>query len=95
MINLQEYAPIVVGDDIARAIYEKIKLDLLTNEIVEVDISAIKLMVTKCSKMIFGQLYQDLGKEDFFERIHIHGASENIKAVIRAGIQLTIEENTK
>lgn len=91
MISLQDYAPIIVGDDVAESIYQEIKKELVNNSIVEIDISTIRLMVTKCSKMIFGRLYMELGGEDFYNRIHIFGASENIKAVIRAGIQLSID----
>lgn len=49
-------------------------------------------MATFNAKQIFGRLYLELGSSDFFERINLKGTSENIKLIIRMGIQSALEE---
>ena len=50
-------------------------------------------MATFCAKQIFGKLYVDLGSENFFERIEILNASDDLKSIIKIGIQSAIQEN--
>lgn len=92
MISLEQYGPIIVADEVANEIYNKIKKELIAQSSVYIDMSAIKLMVTKCAKLIYGRLYLELGAENFFNNIQIAGASDNIRAVITAGIKQAIEE---
>lgn len=84
-ITLKDYAPIISDDETAIKILELIKKEL-QHDNVQIDMSDVKLMVTKCAKSIFGSLYLDMGSKCFFEKIQILNASDNVKAVINLGI---------
>ena len=86
-ISLNQYAPII-SDEVAGAeILKKIQDLLSTEEIVTIDMNEIKSMATFCSKQIFGKLYLELGAEKFFNRIEIKNATDNVKTIIRIGIE--------
>ena len=84
-INLNQYAPVISDEQTGREIYESIK-DGLEADIVIVDMSDVKSMATFCAKQIFGVLYKELGPNDFYSRIQIKGANDDIKVIIRMGI---------
>ena len=92
-LDLISYAPIISDKEIGNEIYEKIKALLSSGEIVEIDLSQIKSMATFCAKQIFGKLYIDLGSEKFFERVVLKNANNDIKSIVRIGIQHSISEN--
>lgn len=86
-ISLNQHAPII-SDEISGAEILKEIQDLLTTEdIVSIDMNEIKSMATFCSKQIFGKLYLELGAENFFNRIEIKNATDNVKTIIRIGIE--------
>jgi hypothetical protein len=86
-IDLHDYAPIIsdniAGDKILKEIQEVLK----TNDIISIDMKDIKSMATFCAKQIFGQLYIELGSEQFFNRVEIINTTENVKTIIRIGIE--------
>ena len=58
----------------------------MKNEKLLIDFANIKSMATYNAKQIFGQLYLNLGAEDFFKKIIIKNASPSILAIIKLGI---------
>ena len=86
-ISLQKYGPIISTDKEGSVIYEMINNEL-KNDSVQLDMSGIVSMTTYCAKQIFGKLYNDLGPEQFFERIQIKNASDSVKLTIRLGITM-------
>lgn len=89
-IDLTKFAPVFSNEDIGKKVYEDI-VDALQSDDVEIDMTGIKSMATCCSKQVFGTLYKKLGAEDFYKRVTIKGASENVKVIIRLGIKYIIE----
>lgn len=87
IINLQGYAPIISDNNSGEEILNEISEALKTNEVISIDMKGIKSMATFSAKQIFGKLYMDLGPENFFNRIEIENASDNIKTIIRIGIE--------
>lgn len=87
IINLQGYAPIISDNNSGEEILNEITETLKTNEVICIDMKGIKSMATFSAKQIFGKLYLDLGPEKFFNRIEIENASDNIKTIIRIGIE--------
>lgn len=86
-INLQNYAPIISDNNSGEEILNEIMESLKTNEVISIDMKGVKSMATFSAKQIFGKLYSDLGPENFFNRIEIINASDNIKTIIRIGIE--------
>lgn len=95
IVNLKEYAPIISDKEAGNTIYSKIKSVLENNEIVTVDFSSMISMATFCAKQIFGQLYVELGGTDFFTRIIIKNANDNIKTIINEGIESALNSGKK
>lgn len=90
-IFLEKYAPIISDEEVGREIFSLIKEALKTGE-VTVDLTGVKSMATFCSKQIFGQLYIELGPEEFYSKIKISHANDDIKVIIRMGIVSAIKD---
>lgn len=86
-IDLQKYAPIISDEVAGESILKEIKEVLVTDDTVSIDMKSIKSMATFCAKQIFGHLYKELGSEQFFNRVEIKNASDNVKTIIRIGIE--------
>lgn len=92
-INLSKYSPIISDKGIGEEIYNSIRTELDKGDIVAVDMAQIRSMATFCAKQIFGKLYKEIGSESFFERLLLKNASNDLKAIIKVGIQNAIEDN--
>jgi hypothetical protein len=92
-ISLDEYGPIISTKELGNKILEIIKEGLKSNDKIQLDLKSIRSMATFCAKQIFGKLYIDLGAENFFEKIEIQNASDDLKSIIKIGIQSAIQEN--
>lgn len=92
IVYLNEFAPVIgdvsIADRILRIIGDSIKKE----DIVTVDFTTIRVIATNCAKHIFGKLYIALGSEQFFSRIVISNASENVKVSIMNGIEAALQE---
>lgn len=87
MIQVKDFATIISSEEKGLQIFNAIESQLLGNEgQVVVDMSGVVSMATFCSKQIFGKLYKEMGSEDFYSRVLISNASEDIKTSIRLGI---------
>ncbi len=92
-IDFKEHGPIISDKQTGELIYSQIKAILNKGESIDIDLGNIKSMATFCAKQIFGRLYSELGSNAFFERITISNASDDLKSIIRIGIQNALEEN--
>jgi len=91
-INLTSYGPIVSSKTVGDEIYKLINLTLTKESKIIVNLEGIKSMATFCAKQIFGKLYIDLGSQQFFDRITLKGADNDLKTIIQIGIQHALEE---
>lgn len=91
-ITLEQYAPIISDKSIGDEIYNIINSELEKSGKVIIDMSAIKSMATFNAKQIFGRLYIELGAGKFFDNVQIINASNDVKIIIRMGIQSALEE---
>lgn len=91
-INLANYGPIVSSKTVGVEIYNLINLFLTKETKIIVNLEGIKSMATFCAKQIFGKLYIDLGSQQFFDRITLKGADNDLKTIIQIGIQHALEE---
>jgi hypothetical protein len=91
-ISLGKYSPIISDKDSGDEIYSSIKDALSSEGPVTIDMDEIKSMATFCAKQIFGMLYLEIGSIDFFHRLIFINTSEDLKSIIRVGIQNAIEE---
>jgi hypothetical protein len=92
-INLDNFGPIISTKESGSKILGLINDSLKSNQQIQIDLKKIRSMATFCAKQIFGKLYVDLGSENFFERIEILNASDDLKSIIKIGIQSAIQEN--
>ena len=88
-ISLSDYGPIISTEKEGSDIYNMIKNEL-ENDSIQLDMSSIVSMTTYCAKQIFGKLYDDLGAENFFDKIQIKNATDSVKLTIRLGITMYI-----
>ncbi|MDD2577072.1 MAG: STAS-like domain-containing protein [Bacteroidales bacterium] len=86
-IDLSIYSPIISEQKISATILNNIKDTLKEEDIITIDMSGIKSMATFCAKQIFGGLYKELGSENFFKRIEIKNATDNVKTIIIISIE--------
>lgn len=91
-IKLEQYGPIISDKIVGEEIYQRISEALSKSEKVIIDFSGIKSMATFCAKQIFGKLYLNLSAEIFFEKLILKNALDDVKLIIKIGIQNAIEE---
>ena len=92
-ISLDNFGPIISTKESGNKILNLIIDNLKANPKVSVDLGKIRSMATFCAKQIFGKLYVTLGAEKFFENIEIVNASDDLKSIIKIGIQSAIQES--
>ncbi len=91
-IELKKYGVIISDQNSGKVIIDKIKETLKLQDKCIVDFKDVKSMATYNAKQIFGKLYIELGSNVFFEKIEIKNASEDLKLIIRLGIQSALED---
>ena len=91
-LSLSKYAPIISDKDLGNEIYNQLNNYLSGGKKVELDLAEIKSMATFCAKQIFGRLYVELGPQDFFDRLILKNANNDIKTIIKIGIQHTLAD---
>ena len=91
-IEFKKYCPIISDKKIGEELYKLIDDTLKNQDKVVIDLAEIISMATFCAKQIFGKLYISLTPELFFERIEFINVSDDIKLIIKIGIQNAIEE---
>ncbi|HEU4574929.1 MAG TPA: DUF4325 domain-containing protein [Chitinophagaceae bacterium] len=91
-LNLSQYGPILSSKTAGEEIYNLIKNSLSKEQNITINLENIKSMATFCAKQIFGKLYIELGSQQFFDRITLKGADNDLKTIIQIGIQHALEE---
>lgn len=91
-VDLTPYGPIVSSKTVGDEIYNLININLEKENNVIVNLENIKSMATFCAKQIFGKLYLRLGSQQFFDRITLNGADNDLKTIIQIGIKHALEE---
>ncbi len=91
-IELKKYGLIISDQDSGTIIYKEIRNEIDLNDKCIVDFKTVKSMATYNAKQIFGRLYLELGSNLFFEKIEIKNASDDLKLIIRLGIQSALED---
>ena len=86
-VNLKEFGPIISDRETGFKIYNLIKAKNPHSTIVNIDMDGIKSMATFCAKQIFGNLTPSV----FYNNIKIIRATEDVKLIIRLGIQNAVE----
>lgn len=92
-IQLLNFGSVISDHLIGEKILKDIKQTLSNNEICVIDFKDVISMATFNAKQIFGKLYLELGSEKFFTQIEIQNASNDLKLIIRLGIQSAVEDN--
>jgi hypothetical protein len=94
-IVLKDFGLIISDQESGDLIYSKVKAIIDSHKICIVDFKDIKSMATFNAKQIFGKLYLELGANEFFEKLEIKNASDDLKLIIRLGIQSAIDDFNK
>lgn len=91
--SFKNYAPSLSDKTKAEEIYTEIKgLDPQHNQIT-IDFAGLMAMTTICARLIFGQLYKELGPETFNKNLLLKNAEESIRIVIKWGIAKELEQS--
>lgn len=92
-VKINSFGPIISDKSIGEKIYSEISSSLKEKSVINVDFNGVVSMATFCAKQVFGRLYIEMGADSFFERIKILNVSDDLKIIIKMGIQSAIEEN--
>ena len=77
---------VITTHEISKEIYASIKKELNQHETIVLDMAGIEVMTTNCSCQIFGELYKELEPDNFYEKISIKNADDDMKIIIQEGI---------
>lgn len=92
IIKLEKFGPIISDKKIGNDISKLIEKSLKSNSSIEIDFNNVISMATFCAKQVFGKLYVEKGAEFFFENIKMSNVNDDLKIIIKMGIQSAIEE---
>lgn len=92
-IDLSSYGPIISDETKGKEIFDAMCQLLSNNNSIIVDMKNVKSMATFCARQIFGKLYLKLGASDFYNRVAIKNATDDLKTIIRLGIESEIAKN--
>lgn len=93
VITLKNFGLIISDQESGEKIFNEIKKQLEIQGSCIVDFADVQSMATYNAKQIFGKLYLELGSIAFFDRIEIKNASDDLKLIIRLGIQSALEDS--
>lgn len=93
MISLDKYVPAITNPEIAESIYNSINEQNPKENVVTIDLNGIEAMTTQCAKIIFGQLYIQLGADLFYRNIEIMNCSDGLQLVIEFGIEHALNQS--
>ena len=91
-IKIENFGTIISTKESGKSILDLILSKLNNENKIKIDFLNVKSMATFCAKQIFGFLYVKLGSEKFFEKLEFNNTSEDLKTIIKIGIQSAIEE---
>lgn len=91
-ISLNDFGPLISDKKIGEDIYQLIKKGLEKDDTLHIDFSEVTSMATFCAKQIFGKLYIELGPNAFFEKIKFQNTNEDLKIIIKMGIQNALDD---
>lgn len=92
IIKLEKFGPIISDRKLGDTISKLIEKSLESNKSIEIDFENVISMATFCAKQIFGKLYLEKGAEFFFENIKMANVNDDLKIIIKMGIQSAIED---
>ena len=91
MVN--KYGNIISDQETGNMIFQEIKKELnSTSTPIKVNLNDVITMATFNAKQIFGKLYLELGPTNFFDKIIILNANDDLKLIISLGIQSAVND---
>ena len=90
-IKLIDYNSAITKQSQAKEIYKQIKDNRPNDNVVVVDFDNIETMTIQCAKIIFGQLYIELGPYIFYKNIVIDNCTDNHYSIIDFGIEQAVK----
>jgi len=91
-ILVKKYGHILSDQEVGSQLLAEIQNALKKGEQVILNFDEVKTMATFCSKQIFGHLYLKLSPEVFNEKIEFKNVNEDLKLLIKIGIQSALDE---
>ena len=92
-IVFSAFGPMVSTKEVGQEMLTIIEAALIKEENIQIDLEGIRSMATFCAKQVFGSLYISLGAENFFDKIEILNATNDLKTIIKIGINSALEDN--
>ncbi len=92
-INLIDFGNIISTDETSKEIYKLINEELKKGDVI-IDAENVVLS-TKSSRMIFGKLYTEMGKDAFNSKISFKNTSTSFLFALREGIITEIKFRSK
>ena len=87
MIKVKEnYSEAITNEQVGLKLKIEIDKELQSSDVIEVDFDGVLTMTTNCAKQIFGEMYEKMGAEQFYRRIIMIAANEDIQLSITQGI---------
>lgn len=82
VINLNQYAPTITNEHIAKQVLNDIK-DVISDDEVVVDMSKMISMTFQSINIIFGTLCRELGETEFHKKIVLKNCNECLLSMIK------------
>lgn len=93
ILNISNYGLVISDENVGKDILLDIESLLNKESSIIVDFLNVKTMATFCAKQIFGFLYLKLTPEKFYDSILFKNVNDDVKLLIKIGIQNAIEES--
>jgi hypothetical protein len=85
-----KFGPIITDEE-SEVFFLELVEKLKDGDIITLDFSNIIAMTTKSSKTVFGNIYLELGREEFYRRIIFKNTTPTIQEIIYDSILNTIK----
>lgn len=91
MLEIKNYGLNITTQELGGKIYNDIINILKEEDQVLLNFNDVMTMTTFCAKQIFGQLFNELGQEEFNKKIKFEDLNEDLQAIIIHGIENSID----
>lgn len=87
MIDLGcQFGKFIVSESLGAKVFNHISNELDEGP-VKIDLTGVVTITAQCANQIFGNLYEKLGAEKFYEKVIICGASDDLKCIIQEVVE--------
>lgn len=87
LVEIKKYGPVISSDIVAMDIYREIS-SLIKNgdDKITIDFDGVTAFSTYCARQIFGEIFAEIGKDSFINKLSLINANGSVKSVITEAV---------